>query len=165
MRKYFFLIILLTLPIFSFTIHKHYVSLTQIEFIQEKKAVQITMRCFLDDIEEAVENRTGEKLELASENEHEKAGSYLESYLKNKFNISINGEEMEYNYLGKEYENNEVFFYLELENISTIKSITVQNSILLEAFEEQQNIVKLKINDIDKTWILVKANDKEMLKF
>ena len=37
MRKYFFLIILLTLPIFSFTIHKHYVSLTQIEFIQEKK--------------------------------------------------------------------------------------------------------------------------------
>ena len=165
MRKKLILLAFLTIPILSFNLHKHYVSLTQIEFNEEKKAVQITMRCFLDDIEEAVESRTGEKLELASKNEHEKAASYLESYVKNKFNLSINGEEMEYNYLGKEYENNEVFFYLELENISNIKTISVQNSILLEAFEEQQNIVKLNINGIDKTLILVKANDKEMLKF
>ncbi|UCE93420.1 MAG: hypothetical protein JSV73_11545 [Flavobacteriaceae bacterium] len=165
MRKYFFLIAFLTLPLFSFTIHKHYVSLTQIEFKEEKKAVQITMRCFLDDIEDAVEIRTGEKLELASKNEHEKAGIYMESYLRNKFNIWINGEQKDYNYLGKEYEDNEVFFYLELENITDISSISVQNSILLEAFEEQQNIVKLNIKGVDKTFILVRANDKEMLKF
>ncbi|MCA0931097.1 hypothetical protein LCM02_01460 [Lutimonas saemankumensis] len=165
MRKYFFLLIFLTIPLISFTLHKHYVSLTQIEFVEEKKAVQITMRCFLDDIEEALESRTGEKLELTSENEHEKAGFYLESYIRNKFSIWIDGEEMSYSYLGKEYENNEVFFYLELENIEKINSISVQNSVLLEAFEEQQNIVKLKINGIDKTIILVKANDKEMLKF
>ena len=91
MRKYFFLLLFLTLPLISFTLHKHYVSLTQIEFVEEKKAVQITMRCFLDDIEEALESRTGEKLELTSENEHEKAGFFLESYIKNKFSIWIDG--------------------------------------------------------------------------
>ncbi|WKK66857.1 DUF6702 family protein [Lutimonas zeaxanthinifaciens] len=165
MRKYFFLFIFLTIPLISFTLHKHYVSLTQIEYIEDKEAVQVTMRCFLDDIEEAIEDRTGEKLELASQNEHERAGFYLESYIKNKFSIWIDGVEMNYNFLGKEYENDEVFFYMELENIDKINSISIQNSILLEAFEEQQNIVKLKINGIEKTIILVKANDKEMLKF
>ena len=87
MRKYFFLFIFLTIPLISFTLHKHYVSLTQIEYIEDKEAVQITMRCFLDDIEEAIEDRTGEKLELSSQNEHERAGFYLESYIKNKFSI------------------------------------------------------------------------------
>jgi hypothetical protein len=71
---------------------------------------------------------------------------------------------MIYSYLGKEYENNDVFFYLELENIDQINSITIENSMLFETFEEQQNYVKLTIEGVQKTFILVKANVKEMLK-
>ena len=40
----------------------------------------------------------------------------------------------------------------------------MQNSMLMEVFEEQQNYVKMTIGEIRKTFILIKANDKEMLK-
>ena len=67
-------------------------------------------------------------------------------------------------YLGKEYEHDIVYIYLEIENVKEINTIQVQNAMLFEEFEAQQNFIKLTLGEIQKTFILVKANDKEMLK-
>jgi len=153
MTRFRNMIWLLIIPLLAFGIHKHYISLTKIEFIKEEKAVQITMKFFLDDIELALENRTGESMELASKYENKLADKYLETYIRQKFKIWIDEKEMTYNFLGKEYDNNEVFFYIELQNIDKINTIEVENSMLFETIEETQ-----------KTFILVKSNVKEMLK-
>ena len=55
---------LLIIPVLAFGIHKHYISLTKIDYIKEQKTVQITMKFYLDDIELALENRIGEPMEL-----------------------------------------------------------------------------------------------------
>jgi len=164
MTRFRNMIWLLIIPLMAFGMHKHYISLTKIDYIKEKKAVQITMRFFLDDIELALENRTGDSMELATKSENKLADKYLEIYVRQKFKIWIDDKEMSYSFLGKEYENNEVFFYLELENIDKISTIEIENSMLFETYGEQQNYVKFSIDDIQKTFILVKSNVKEMLK-
>jgi len=164
MTRFRNMIWLLIIPLLAFGIHKHYISLTKIEFIKEEKAVQITMKFFLDDIELALENRTGESMELASKYENKLADKYLETYIRQKFKIWIDEKEMTYNFLGKEYDNNEVFFYIELQNIDKINTIEVENSMLFETYAEQQNYIKLTIEETQKTFILVKSNVKEMLK-
>ena len=164
MKGFSNLIWLLIIPLLAFGIHKHYISLTKVDFIKEKKAVQITMKFFLDDVERALENRMGQPMELGTKDENKLADEFLETYVRQKFKIWINDKEMTYSYLGKEYENNDMFFYLELENIDQINSIAIQNSMLFETFEEQQNYIKLTVESVQKTFILVKANAKEMLK-
>ena len=164
MTRFRNMIWLLIIPLMAFGMHKHYISLTKIDYIKEKKAIQITMRFFLDDIELALENRTGDSMELATKSENKLADKYLETYVRQKFKIWIDDKEMSHIFLGKEYENNEVFFYLELENIDKISTIEIENSMLFETYGEQQNYVKLSIDDIQKTFILVKSNVKEMLK-
>ena len=158
-------IILLIIPLFAFSAHKYYISLTKIDYIKDKKEVQITMRFFIDDIENTLQNRFNISLELATKQENKKANFYLETYITQKFKVNINDEDKVYRYLGKEYDNDVVFFYLEIPDIENIKKIVVQNSMLFEEFEEQENYVKLNINNTKKTFILIKANDKEMLKF
>ena len=164
MKRFSNLIWLLIIPLLAFGIHKHYISLTKVDYVKEKKTVQITMKFFLDDIELALENRMEQPMELATKDENKLADKFLETYVRQKFKIWINEKEMSYSYLGKEYENNEIFFYLELENIDEINSIAIENSMLFETFEEQQNYIKLTIESVQKTFILVKANVKEMLK-
>jgi len=158
-------IILLIIPLFAFSAHKYYISLTKIDYIKDKKEVQITMRFFIDDIENTLQNRFNITLELATKQENKKANFYLETYITQKFKVNINDEDKVYRYLGKEYDNDVVFFYLEIPDIENINKIVVQNSMLFEEFEEQENYVKLNINNTKKTFILIKANDKEMLKF
>ena len=155
----------MTIPLFAFGLHKYYISLTKIDFIEKEKSVQITMRFFIDDIEKTLESRYELELELATEKENEKSDMYLEKYISSKFEVIINQNITTYKYLGKEYENDIVFFYMEINDIEVINQISVQNRMLFEDFPDQQNFVKTNINNSKKTFILRKENDKEMLNF
>ena len=95
------LIWLFIIPIFAFGIHKHYISLTKIDFVKEKQTVQITMRYFVDDIATTLENRHGTPMALGSKNEHKDADQFLESYIQQKFKITLNDLETSYQYIGK----------------------------------------------------------------
>ncbi len=162
--KIFFLAILF--PLLSFTImHKYYVSVSEIEFVKEQKAVQITSRIFIDDFEKLLRERYDKDITLAIGNELSTVNFYTEKYLKEKFKIEINEQEVEFNFLGKEYEDDIMVSYLEIENIDSISSIQVISHILLDVFPDQQNIVRLKINSKNKSFLLTKENDKGMLKF
>ena len=157
-------VIILFIPLLAFTAHKYYISLTKIDYIKEEKLVQITMRFFIDDIENTIQNRFNVLLSLDTKEENIKADLFLKKYISQKFKVKINNEFKKINYLGKEYENDVMFFYLEITDIEHINEIEIQNIMLFEEFPEQENYIKLNINNTKKTFILLKENDKEMLK-
>ena len=165
MKELKILFLILVIPLFAFGVHKYYISLTKIDFVEKEKSVQITMRFFIDDIEKTLEGRYKIELELATEEENKNANIYLEKYIASKFEIIIDQKVKSFKFLGKEYENDIVFFYLEITNIEIINQISVQNRMLFEEFPDQQNFVKTNINKSKKTFILRKENDKEMLNF
>jgi len=148
------LIYLLIIPLFAFTLHKFHLSLTKINFNKKEQAVQITMRCFIDDIENTVNKKENCNLELDTKLESKKSDSLLQNYLLQNFKISINKEKTKWNYIGKEYSNDIVYFYLEIDSVSTISSIQVENKVLLNDFDDQQNVIKLNINNQQKTFLL-----------
>jgi len=148
------LIYILILPIFAFTMHKYHLSLTKIKFNKEEHTIQITMRCFIDDIEKVINEKNNIALELESKLEHKQADSLIEKYILEEFKIQINKQKQNLNYLGKEYEKDIVYFYLEIDSIKSITTIKVENKVLLKEFEDQQNIIKLNINNKKKTFLL-----------
>lgn len=161
-----FAIILLLMPALSFTsVHKYYVSVTNIEYVKEKEAVQIISRIFIDDFEKLLRERYDENITLGAKDEISTIDAYIERYLAEKLKIDINGQASKFIYLGKEYEDDIVFCYLEIERITNIKSFEISNKILLEMFEEQENIVRTNINGKRKSFILKNGNDKGVLNF
>jgi hypothetical protein len=159
------LVFLLIIPLLAFTVHKYYVSMTKIKYVKEKETVQITMRFFIDDIEKTLNTRFKKDFKLATSEEYIDTDKFLNLYIHQKFEYKINDQSVKYTFLGKEYDNDIVFFYLESTDIKNIKTIEVENKMLLELFEEQQNFIKLYINDQIKTMVLMRENDKEMLKY
>ena len=88
MKKFQGLIILLVIPMLAFTaVHKYYVSVTQIDYVEERGELQITSRLFIDDLEKLLRERYDEGITLAGENETKKVDIYLEKYLKQKIGI------------------------------------------------------------------------------
>ena len=157
--------IVLIIPLFAFTSHKYYVSSTKIEFKTERKTVQITMRIFIDDLQETINRTFSKDFELSLPNEPEEIDYLIDKYVSKKFEIIINDEQKKYSYLGKEYKNDEVYLYLEIENIDFINIIEVKNNMLMEMFPEQLNIIKLYMNNRKKTFLLTNKKDKDLLKF
>jgi hypothetical protein len=162
--KFTFIFILLPLLAFT-TVHKYYVSVTKIEYVKEKESVQIISRIFIDDFEKLLRERYDENIILNSENELSTIDLYIERYLADKLKIDINGKACKFNYLGKEYEDDIVFCYMEIEKIEYIKTFEISNAILLDMFDEQENIVRTNINGKRKSFILNNGNDKDVLNF
>lgn len=159
-------VLVLLLPLLAFTtVHKFYVSVTNINYVQEEDTFQITTRIFIDDLQKVLQERYDLNLQLATKSESDKADAYIEKYVRAKFVIKINGKVVPYTYLGKKYDTDLAVCYLELPkvNFSNIETIEVQNEILMDLFEEQQNIVHIKLEGKKKSFILIRENNKGML--
>lgn len=158
------LFLLFIIPLLSFSAHKYYLSLTQITYNSEKKSVQIITNIFIDDIETALNKDYTIDLQLTTNNELKDNDIYFEKYLKEKLRFKINNFAKKFNYLGKEYEGDLVYFYLEIENIEALYTIEITNKILTNHFPEQQNLTKTKVGKKHKSFLLTKENDKALLK-
>ncbi|CDF80506.1 conserved hypothetical protein [Formosa agariphila KMM 3901] len=161
--KYYLLLVLI--PLLAFTsAHKYYVSISEIQYVKEQQSVQIISRIFIDDLEKLVRQRYDESITLAIKNESEKVDFYLEKYFKEKFHIQINGTAVQLKFIGKEYDNDIAICYIEIPRIETISEFEITNKLLFDVFEEQQNVVRLDINDTQKSFILTYHNDTGVLK-
>lgn len=158
------ILLLFIIPLFSFTAHKYYLSLTQVTFKPKAKAIQIIINVFIDDIEKALNKDYTIDLQLTSKNELSNNDVYFEKYLKDKLQFSIDDVPKEFTYLGKEYDGELVYFYLEIENIESVKNILVSNKILINHFPEQQNLIKTKVGSIAKSVLLTKNKTSAILK-
>ena len=158
-------LILFIIPLLSFSAHKYYLSLTQIEYRSEKQSVQITINVFMNDIEIALNEDYNIDLRLHTKKELKDNDVYFIKYLKEKLHFKIDGISKEYNYIGKEYDGDLVYFYLEIENIKEVNSIEIENKILINKFSEQKNLIKSKVGKNHKSILLTAKNDKGLLKF
>lgn len=147
------------------TMHKFYVSVTQFDYIEDRGELQITSRIFIDDLEKLLRERYDESITLAGDDEPDTVDDQIGKYLSQKITVSINGEQKTFEFLGKEYEDDIAICYMEISGITSIETLEIGNSVLFEIFEEQQNIIKTKINSKRKSFILIKENDKGLLNF
>ena len=159
------ILFLFIIPLLSFSTHKYYLSLTQIEYRNELESVQITINVFMDDIEEALNKDYNIDLQLTTEKELQNNDVYFKKYLKEKLHLKIDDKTKEFNYIGKEFDGDLVYLYLEIENIKEIHSIEVENKILTTHFSKQENLIKAKVHKTHKSILLNAENDKGLLKF
>lgn len=166
MKQFKLLLLILAIPMLAFTaIHKYYISVTQIEYIEDKQSLQLTSRIFIDDFENLLRERYDESITLAENNEAEMTNTFIERYLKEKIKIKINELNVGFVFIGKEYDGDIVRCYLEIENVDAINSIEIKNQVLFDLHSGQQNLIKLKVNSIQKNYILSLQNDIALLNF
>jgi len=150
----------------SFTqAHKFYLSVTNVAYSEKDSALQITTRIFIDDFEQALEERYGFTGNLATPEEDKGAEAFIEKYLNAKLVIEVDATYKSYSFLGKTYEDDVMICYIEVPNVTLEehKSIAIQNELLTDLFDEQQNVVHFKINGKKKSFVLIKENNKGML--
>ncbi|QHI38563.1 hypothetical protein IMCC3317_39570 [Kordia antarctica] len=160
------LVLFVAIPLLSFvTAHKFYVSVINIEHSKIDKALQITTRIFIDDFQKVLEMRYDLKEELTTEKNTKEVEQLMEKYLNKKLKIWVNGELKTFDFIGKKYEDDVTICYLEISGVAAVNSLEIENTILYELEEDQQNLVHVKIADRRKSLLLVKENDKGLLKF
>ena len=159
--------LLITLFVLSsaFTFHKFYVGVFQVDYFKEKKAVQITARLFIDDLEKALYKKHNKHFYITTKDEVSDANTYIAKYLEEKLKIKINNKVQPFHFLTKEQEENIVICYMKINFKDNIKELKITNNVLSDVFNEQQNLVHLNINGNKKTILFTNTETNQKLKY
>lgn len=144
-------------------VHKYYVSVTEIKIIESSGTIQISSRLFIDDLELALQNIYADESISLSNADSEKVRNMIKTYVITHFKIDVNKEQIDLNYLGREYEDDVVYIYMESLGLDEISSIKISNSILFETYQEQEHIIKTKTEKKSKSFILNKSKSFKVL--
>ena len=149
----------------SFTVHKFYVSVTQIDYVQNKNRVEITSRIFIDDFNKVLEKKYNKKIYLASNREIPEARDLVKKYLLEKIKITINNKACETQFLTTEIDNDVLICYLKVSFSEKITTFGIENSVLTEMFKEQQNLVHTNINNDKSSFLFTDTEKTAFLEF
>lgn len=156
---------LLSLTLTSFSAHKFYVALYQVNYAPEKKMLQITARIFVDDLNNAVGKKYSKKINLGSENETAEDVNLLKKYFSEKFYIKVNGQTKPIHFLSKEMEGDVLICYFSMKEIQKINMLEIYNAVITEGNSEQQNIMHFNVLGTKNTLLFTESTSKGMLKY
>lgn len=147
------LVLCLFLVMSSFGLHKFYVSIYQIDFVPEKKRVEITARIFMDDLNLALAKEFKVKCNLGEKSESKQDVDFLQKYITKHLRVFIDGKEKTVLFLSKEIENNVVIVYLKITDVRKFTAFKIYNNALLDVYPEQQNIIQTDFYKDKKNYI------------
>ena len=142
--------------------HPFHVSVTNVDYNASAQSVEITHKIFLNDLEYALREETGKKINLT---EDENIDSLIQKYLSANFSISINEKKYNPTYLGKEVQSDAIWFYQEITGIKSFSTVTVKNTVLLDHLDDQTNLINIKKDDKVKSLRLYKDENNGTVKF
>lgn len=135
------------------SIHDYHTSLIEINYNPKNKSLEVSIRLFSDDLELALTKLNGGK-KITLDSKTEVIEPLLELYIKKNFAIvSPNKEVKKIKYYGKEKEAEATWVYVEVLDCAQIKDFTLFNTILIDLFSDQNNLVNIIYPSLKKTLV------------
>lgn len=125
--------------------HDFHISRVQVEYAQAEREWQISFHIFIDDLEAALRAKGAPALHLGTQKEAAEADTYIQNYLRRHFQLAADGKPLAWQWVGKEMSEDLSAFwiYLHVPDATAPKQLRIHNKILLELFDDQQNMVQV----------------------
>ena len=143
--------------------HEFHLSKCDIDYSQEESSLQISISIFIDDLEMTLKESGHDSLKICTGSEAPEAEALIFKYIQDHLTIVVDGQPMRLTWVGKEVSEDlaAVWSYLQVENITPQKTIAVSNDVLMESFNDQQNVVKLTMDKKRKSFFLFDRTEYE----
>jgi SpoU rRNA methylase family enzyme len=153
-RQAIVLLVPCSLFLAAFSTHPFYMSVTEIEYRPQQKELQIACKIFIDDLEDALKAETKKAITLSDEKQKADHQALIYKYLQQHFKLTVDGKPVTYEMLGFEKEQEAVWNYLVVKNVSPFKTATVYNDVLYQLRDGQINIIHFKANNHTQSYRL-----------
>jgi len=121
---------------------------------------------YIEDLEKSIENKYSKKLDgLLETQEKKNIEKLIVEYFINNLTLSVDKNIQEYHWVGKELSNNlhDIYLYFEIPNYNkkeNVESITIKNTLFLDLYSYQTNIVMIEL--IDRKYNLTFTTDNDI---
>lgn len=147
---------------FSGINHDFHLSKSTLNYDEKTSTIQITLNMFIDDLEDALRLEQIDSLFICTSKENKLAETYIADYINDHLIISTGSNQQVPTWIGKEISDDlmAVWCYLEIPLSDKPSELIIDNTIMVELFDDQKNMTTIMANkkritdilfDTDKT--------------
>ncbi|MBS1636962.1 MAG: hypothetical protein JST26_13675 [Bacteroidetes bacterium] len=131
----------------SFAPHPYYLGVTEIKYNSKTSVMELSMKLFTGDLEDALRKTTGKPVDLLNPKDKAEMYALLRDYIKKRFTLKINGNISDIHLLGYEKEEDAVWIYMQTSKVKKPKTVDIDNSLLFDYLPQQIQIVHVTVGD------------------
>lgn len=131
--------------------HPFYISVVDIKHDAKTHNLNISVKLFINDIENALKKTTTKTIDLLNPKNKPEMELELINYIKQRFSIDVNLKPTTLDFIGYEKEEDAIWIYLEVKKIIQPKTLKINTKLLYDFLPLQTNIVHVEINGVKKS--------------
>jgi hypothetical protein len=130
--------------------HPVHVSLLSIDYAPDQEAFNVFLRIYFDDfLRDAGISETDQK-RLSFSGNDPFTKDVIGSYIKSKIRIIVNDKQLSAKLGNYELSDNELKMNLLFDSVRKVNTITVKNLIMTSLYNDQANMIIVRINDFEQ---------------
>lgn len=144
-------------------LHTYHASLTRIDYNAKEKAAEVSIQLFTHDLVPVLEKFSGRRVDLEKTPDIDKT---ILSYLSSTFVFRDGrGRRQDLMWVGKEVDVDSVYVFVQVPLPDGLESTSLQNSIFLETFPKQANLVIARLEKRKCDLVFVRGDTYKVLSF
>ena len=145
--------------------HPFYISMTDVNYNNKAKSVEVSVRIFTDDFEKTLRSNCHCKVDLLATSEKPSMEKLVNSYVLKHLQIKIDGQLRNLEFTGYQKEDESVWNYFVIKNVGQVKKIEIDNTLLHDYKSEQINMLHIKANGKEQSDKLDYPNKNYVVSF
>lgn len=118
-----------------------HVSVVEINHNATDKTLEISCKLFTDDFEKVLKQNYKTRVDLINPPIKAEMDTLVKKYILSHLSLIVDGKPRQFTYVGFEHENEAVYGYVQVENISSVNKIDVTNKLMQDLFTDQLNLI------------------------
>lgn len=145
--------------------HPYFVSVTEVNHNSKEKIIEVSCKIFTNDLENILRQKTKGAVDILHPKDKTVNNKLIADYLDKNVQIFIDGRNYKLEFLGYEIEDEAVWSYLQIKNISSVKNIKVNDTILYDYKKEEINLLHVSVNGVRKSTKLTNPETTALFEF
>lgn len=145
--------------------HPYFLSVTQIEHNAKDKILEISCKLFTDDFEKTLRQHYKADIDLINPKDKIATDKIVAEYIQQHLVITADNKNLHMDFIGYEKEEEGIISYFQVNNIASVKKMSVTNNLLYEYKKEQMGIIHVIVGGDRKSSKLTNPDDKLYFEF
>jgi hypothetical protein len=159
-----FATVLLLLPLVGAgpALHAYHSTITELRYNAAKKQLELSVKVFTDDFEKALSQGQPKPVSLTEAGPRPLITA--DAYFQRTLQLSTPaGARLPLQLLGMQAENDGYWFYCKVPLPGPVAGVKLRQTVLLDAFPDQMNIVNIEANDKKQSALFRAGHEQEVL--
>lgn len=126
-------------------LHPLHVSVTEINHNSEDRTLEISCKIFTDDFESVLTKNYKTKVDLINPPDQDAMDKLVSHFIRANLHIKADKQSLNLSYLGYERDNDAIYSYFQVEQLPSVKTLDISNTVMYDLFTDQINLMHVTV--------------------